>query len=127
MSQLEDLVRDALRSNETDPASELPLGTQLTDHFLRRSRWVAGFAWMKMGGLILIGVVSAILFFFAETTRAQIAYAAVFLFGFNGFACWWLWYWMAINRNAALRELKRIELQLAEMRAANAPGSDALA
>jgi hypothetical protein len=35
-----------------------------------------------------------------------------------GFAMWWIWYWMVLNRNAALREMKRVELQLAELRAA---------
>ena len=29
---------------------------------------------------------------------------------------WWIWYWMFLNRNAALREIKRLELQIAEVR-----------
>ena len=123
MSQLENLIRDALRSDEIDGSAERPIAGQLVDHFLRRSRWVAGFAWMKMGGTLLISFVAAGLFFGAETTRSQIAFASVFLVGFNGFAMWWIWYWMVLNRNAALREMKRIELQIAELRAQTTAGA----
>ncbi|MGI9430761.1 MAG: DUF6768 family protein [Myxococcota bacterium] len=116
MSQLEDLIRDALQNHDPDDAGEQPLAGQVADHFLRRSRWVAAFAWMKMGGTLTISIVAAVFFFGAETTRAQIAFASIFLTGFVGFAMWWLWYWMVLNRNAALREMKRIELQIAELR-----------
>lgn len=116
MSQLEDWIRDAMRQNEEEEAGSPPLSTELTNHFLQRSRWVAGFAWMKMVGTMTISTVAAIVFFTLDTTQAQIACAAVFLVGFIGFGIWWLWYWMVLNRNATLREIKRVELQLAELR-----------
>lgn len=116
MSQLEDLIRDALQNHEPDEAGEQPLAGQVADHFLRQSRWVAAFAWMKMGGTLMISFVSAVFFFGAETTRAQIALASMCVMGFVGFAMWWIWYWMVLNRNAALREMKRIELQIAQLR-----------
>jgi Zn-dependent protease with chaperone function len=116
MSELDDLIRHALRDDaETPPPDETVTGRVLA-HFLRRTRWVAGFAWMKMIGTLLISAVSAGCFFAAETTRAQIAWATLFMAGFVGFAMWWIWYWMILNRNDALRELKRLELQIAELR-----------
>lgn len=54
----------------------------------------------------------------AESPRAQLVWATLFLTGFVGFAMWWIWYWMLLGRNATLRELKRPELQIAELRAA---------
>jgi hypothetical protein len=118
MSQLEDLIRNALR-DDGEAAPEAPdVAGRMTDLFLRRSRWVAAFAWMKMGGTLAISLVAGAAFFAAESTRWQIACATLVAIGFVGFAMWWIWYWMVLNRNAALRELKRIELQLAELRAA---------
>ena len=116
MTQLEDLIRDALKNADSDDPVERPLAGQVADHLLQRSRWVSAFAWMKMGGTLMISFVSAVFFFGAESTRAQIALASVFLTGFVGFAMWWIWYWMMLNRNAALREMKRIELQIAQLR-----------
>lgn len=125
MSQLDDLIRNALRSDEAEVPDE-SLSGQLAGYFLRRSRWVTAFAWMKMGGTLAISLVAAGMFFSAETTRAQLVWASLFIVGFVGFAMWWIWYWMVMNRNAALRELKRIELQIAELRASGeAPRPDA--
>ena len=120
MSELEDLIRDALKSNEIDEGQHEPLVGLLADRFLSQTRWVTMFAWMKMSGTLLISTVAAVLFFGAETTQAQIGWATAFLTGFVGFAMWWIWYWMMLNRNASIREIKRLELQIAEMRSAEA-------
>jgi len=71
---------------------------------------------MKMVGTMTVALVSGFAFFFVESTQAQIACALMLLVGFTGFGVWWLWYWMVLNRNATLREIKRLELQLAELR-----------
>ena len=116
MSELEELIRNALREDE-EAAPEMPgIAGQMTEAFLRRTRWVAAFAWMKMGGTLAISLISGLAFFAAESTRWQIAWATLCTIGFVGFATWWIWYSMVLSRNTALRELKRIELQLAELR-----------
>lgn len=117
MSELENLIRDALKSNSVVEERREPLVGLLTDRFLSQTRWVTMFAWMKMSGTLVISAVAAALFFGAETTQAQIGWATAFLAGFVGFAMWWIWYWMALNRNASIREIKRLELQIAQMRA----------
>jgi hypothetical protein len=118
MSELEDLIRTALRDDEEAVPEAPGIAGRMTDLFLRRSRWVAAFAWMKMGGTLAISMVAGAAFFAAESTRWQIVCATLVTIGFVGFAMWWIWYWMVLNRNAALREMKRIELQLAELREA---------
>lgn len=120
MSELEDLIRDALKSDDFDEEQHEPLVALLANRLMGESRWVALFAWMKMGGTLLISSVAAVLFFSADSTQAQITWATLFLTGFMGFAMWWIWYWMALNRNAALRELKRLEHQVAQLRAEQA-------
>jgi hypothetical protein len=116
MSELENLIRDALESNDVEAGQREPLVGLLADRFLHHTRWASRFAWMKMSGTLLISTVSAFMFFGAETTQAQIGWATVFLTGFVGFAMWWIWYWMLLNRNASIREIKRLELQLAQMK-----------
>ena len=118
MSELEKLIRDALKSNAAGDGQHEPLVGLLADRFLDQTRWVSMFAWMKMSGTLLISTVAAVLFFGSETTQAQIGWAPAFLTGFVGFAMWWIWYWMLLNRNASIREIKRLELQLAHMRTA---------
>jgi hypothetical protein len=118
MSELEDLIRNALHDDEEAPPEAPGMAGRMTELFLRRSRWVAAFAWMKMGGTLAISLVAGAAFFAAESVRWQIVWATLVTIGFVGFAMWWIWYWMVLNRNAALRELKRIELQLAEQREA---------
>lgn len=117
MSELEDLIRKALREDEETVPEPPAAGSRLMELFMRRSRWVAAFAWMKMLGCLAIALASGAAFFAADSTRWQIVWATLVTVGFLGFATWWIWYWMALNRSAALRELKRIELQLAELRA----------
>jgi hypothetical protein len=118
MSELEDLIRNALREDEEAPPEAPGVAGRMTELFLRRSRWVAAFAWMKMGGTLAISLGAALAFSASDSTRWQIVWSALFVVGFVGFGTWWIWYWMVLNRNAALREMKRIELQLAELRSA---------
>lgn len=118
MSELDKLIRAALSDHVDGEVPDETPTNRLVGRFLRHSRWVTGFAWMKMSGTLLICFVAATSFFTVDTTRSQIACAAVFTVGFVGFAMWWIWYWMIFNRNDALREIKRLELQIAELRAA---------
>lgn len=126
MSELEDVIKRALREDaeafaEDWPAAQSTPTSRLVELFLRRSRWVAGFAWMKMIGTLAIAIAAAIAFVLVESTKAQLACLGLFVVGFSGFGMWWIWYWQVVNRNAQLREIKRLELQIAELRASGAP------
>ena len=120
MSDLEDVIRRALREDATDDDLPLPetgpIG-RLVEVFLRRSRLVAGFAWMKMIGTLSIAMLAAVFFFVVDSPRAQLMCASLFVAGFVGFAMWWTWYWQVVARNAQLLAIKRLELQVAELRA----------
>jgi len=118
MTKLETMIREVLQ--EQDPGVDDSIGSELADFFLRRSRLATSFAFMKMAGTIIFSIGAGIFFFTVDTTQAQIASAVACLIGFIGFSIWWLWYWMVVNRNATLREIKRLELQVAELRSAEA-------
>ncbi len=52
-------------------------------------------------------------FFQAETTKEMVGYAMAFLFFMNGVGMMKMWVWMSMNRNSILREVKRLEVQVA--------------
>jgi hypothetical protein len=52
-------------------------------------------------------------FFAAEATRELIMWAVVFGFSMMAIMALKLWFWAEIQKNAVLREVKRVELQVA--------------
>ena len=64
--------------------------------------------------LVLFGifVYCAVLFFQAETTRNMLIYAAIGFWCMMGVMGIKLWYWLQMNTNSMLREMKRMELQV---------------
>ena len=57
----------------------------------------------------------AIRFFRSESTQTQIAWAVGFGIAFMGIGMLKLWIYLLANRNVILREVKRLELQVAKL------------
>ena len=55
------------------------------------------------------------LMFGAETTRMQIAWSVGFLASNMGVAMMKMWFWMQMDKNTVIREVKRLELQVATL------------
>lgn len=64
---------------------------------------------------MVLGVVMAVRFYQADTTRDQIMYATLFMFFCMVIMAMKVYFWMSMNRNATVREIKRLELQVAEL------------
>jgi len=60
-------------------------------------------------------VYSAVRFFGAETTRTQIAWSVGFLTSNMVVAMMKMWFWMQMDKNTVIREVKRLELQVATL------------
>lgn len=54
-------------------------------------------------------------FFQAETTKEMVGYAMGVLVFMQGVGMMKIWVWMAMNRNSILREVKRLEVQVARL------------
>jgi hypothetical protein len=54
-------------------------------------------------------------FYNAETTRSMLIYGAASGWSIMSVGLIKLWYWMQMNTNSILREMKRLELQIASM------------
>lgn len=64
---------------------------------------------------IALAVYSAMRFFKADQTQAQIMYAALFILGAHGVGLMKICAWEMMNRHSIRRDLKRLELRVAEL------------
>ena len=77
--------------------------------------------WLILGTSILMpvfgifAVVSAICFFRADSVREMLAWAGGFGLGLVAATAARLWVWMLMHHYGLLREIKRVELQLARL------------
>ncbi len=119
MNELDDTIRSALKSQAQhgtiDSDRELPLRTQIAETFRGRFRWLAWLAVFYRIVILILAVIAAIQFFRVDTVRELIAYATLFLISIVATAFIKLWYWMLLIKNSVIREIKRLELQIAEL------------
>ena len=54
-------------------------------------------------------------FFGATAVRDQILFATMFLWGVGTIGMFKIWFWMVMNRSSVIREVKRLELQVARL------------
>ncbi|MHC4562903.1 MAG: DUF6768 family protein [Planctomycetota bacterium] len=87
----------------------------LAGTFRGRPRWMAILAWVYILAFTAMMVVAALQFFQTEATRDQILWATVFLASSFIVMFLKLWFWTVMNRNAVTREIKRLELRVAEL------------
>ena len=77
--------------------------------------WMAVVAWMYSIGFTVIGVLAAVWFFRAETTRDQLLYATVFLTAMMFVSVIKLWYWGMMMRGGLKRDLDRLERKIDQL------------
>jgi hypothetical protein len=118
MNELDRKIREALPADEAEllgPLDEPSLWQQVLEMFQGRLRWVS--VLVAVGGVAfaVFMVVSAVCFFRAESMREMIAWAGGFGLSLIAVSVSRLWFWLLLHRNAVLREVKRVELQLARL------------
>jgi uncharacterized membrane protein YciS (DUF1049 family) len=119
MKDIDERIREAL-SNEDAELLEHFRGEQsvsrtVIDSFRSKNRWLVVLAFALGTVLFLLLLAVAYQFFRAESTRAMIAWAAGFVSCAMAIAMIKIWYWMELNKNSLAREIKRLELQLANL------------
>jgi multisubunit Na+/H+ antiporter MnhG subunit len=98
-----------------DQQREDSIRSMLRDFYNRKMLSTVVFVWVW--GLFVVGVAiySAIRFFEADQIRPQIMYAAIFVAGCQFMALMKIFAWQMIHRNSIKREIKRLELRIAEL------------
>ncbi len=119
MNELDDTIRSALKSQAKhgafDPDREPPMRTQIAETFRGRFRWLARLAVFFRIVYLMIAVIAAIQFFRVDGTRELIAYATLFLISIVATVFIKLLYWILLIKNSVIREIKRLELQIAAL------------
>ena len=119
MNDMNDAMRSALNSEvqfeAIDSDRELPIRTQVAETFRGRFRWVALLATFFRILFLIIAIIAVVQFFRVTGTRDLVAYATLFLASVVATAALKLWYWMLLIKNSVIREIKRLELQIAKL------------
>lgn len=119
MEQIDEELRKVFHgdgeSQVIDADREESIGAMIAQSFRGQTRWLTLFAGVKITGTLAIATLSAFFFFTAESTKAHIALASVFVASLTGCMLWWMWYWLLVQRNSQVREIKRLELQVAKL------------
>jgi hypothetical protein len=98
-----------------DDARKDTLGSMISDFYSRKMLSVAILVWACSLIFMAGAVFSAIAFFAADQTKDQIMYAALFICLILFVAFMKVFAWQMLARNSIKREIKRLELRIAEL------------
>ena len=119
MNNIDAKIRRALEATDADLADEFDGDQSMTemvfDTFRGTQKWLT-FLSIFWGLVFMAGsIVGIIQVFKAQETRELILWGLGFVFCFSAVAMMKVWFWMQMNRNSILREIKRVELQVARL------------
>jgi hypothetical protein len=101
--------------DEYDASREDGLRSMLGDFYNRRMLSTVIFVWV-FGVLFMAGAIySAITFFKSDEAKPQIMYAAIFICCLQCVSMIKVFAWQIIHKNGLKREIKRLEVRIAEL------------
>jgi hypothetical protein len=114
LRELDDKIRAAMQAEHDlgDPAGEESLFQMLLEVFQGRRRWLNLYGFFLTFVFFGLTIWCAIRFFDAQETQAALGWATGFLACFLSMAMLKIWFWMEMQKNQVLREVKRLELQV---------------
>jgi len=119
MKEMEKKLAEALRVDDDAlfgmEAEEQSLFGNMADTFRGKRRWLVVMVWFWAFVAAVLMFVGAYMFFKAETESAKMAWGFGSVFGMMMNGMLKMWYWMEMNRASILREIKRVELQIARL------------
>ncbi len=119
MSDLDDKIREALRKEDAELFKDFDDEPSVFDMLMEtcrgRHRWlnILGAFWTLV--FVVLGILAAVKFFGAESTRNIVMWAAACILCMSAVSMLKVWYFLEINKNAVTREIKRLELQIARL------------
>ncbi len=119
MKDIDEKIRAALQQEDPELLEhyrgEQSISQMVADSFRSRNRWLIVLVFVSTTALFLLEILAAYQFFQAESTRWMVGWATGFLFCAIGITMMKVWYWMELNRNTLAREIKRLELEVANL------------
>jgi hypothetical protein len=111
-------MNDDIRKMLDDPyddSRENSIRSMIGEFYSRRMLSTAVFVWVVAMIVMAGAIFSAVRFFAAEEIKAQILYATLFLTFVHFIALMKVFAWQMIHRNRTAREIKRLEIRIAEL------------
>lgn len=118
-AQFDNHLKRALGSNGDNsvdpfaPSEEESLFRQAMHLFQGHRKRISILVVIWMIGLMALAVFSALRFFQVESTRDLLLYGLLFFFAIVSISLLKVWSWMQMDKYTILREIKRLELQIA--------------
>ena len=116
---IDDKIREALRKEDAELLEnyrgEAPFHEMLLDSFRGRNRFLNVMAFVATLIFMALLIASGYQFFQTDSTRAMIGWAAGFVTCAVTTGMLKIWFWLELNKNSVTREIKRLELQIANL------------
>jgi hypothetical protein len=121
MNDLDQAIRQSLSAEDAALLDRLgadqALHRQVLATFEGRLRWFNVAGWIAGFVLFVVASVLAWRFVQAEELRDMLRWGAASALAFTGLALIKVWFWLELQKNAMLREVKRLEVQVASLAA----------
>jgi hypothetical protein len=126
-SDIDRFILEALKAEglkEFDLSGEPGLPDMITQIFRGRMWWVGTYMMANMLACTILAIICGVQFFRTDVIPHMLRWGAGFLFCANVAMGSKLWYWMQVERNSMIREIKRVELMIAHIASKNEAGGD---
>jgi len=121
MNTIDDVIRKTLSAEDAELferyAAEEPLHRQVLEMFHGRLRWISALGWIAGLALFAAGCYCWWRFAHAQDIRGMLLWAAGAGVAFLGLALVKVWFWLELQKNSLVREVKRLELAVANIAA----------
>ncbi len=118
-NEINDKIKQALPAEDAELYTRFLLEPSLLEQGLEllqsRNRWMNALMLIVMPIFLAIGFYSLWRFFAAQETKELVGWAMGFGACMAGISMMKIWAWMQMETNNAVREIKRLELQVARL------------
>lgn len=119
MDEFERKISQALRADEAADyeklSPEIPPWEMVFDTFKGRNRWLNVLTGFWMIVFFIAAVICMVRFFSGDNVESMLRWGFGALLLMMGSSFLKLWWWLEMQKNAVIREVKRVELQLASL------------
>ncbi|TWU08755.1 hypothetical protein CA54_39920 [Symmachiella macrocystis] len=116
---IDDKIKQALAAEDADLYAQFAQEPSLLEQGLEllqsRNRWVTALVMISTMIFLVLGFYSLWRFFGAQEMKALMSWALGFGFCMAAVSMMKIWAWMEIQKNNTVREIKRLELQVARL------------
>jgi len=121
MNELDKRITEALRKEDAELFQEIGeepgIFDMLLETFRGKHRWLNMLGAIWTLAFLVLGIASAVAFFRTDTTREMLMWSSACILCALAVALLKVWYWMEMQRIVVMREIKRVELQIARLAA----------